>query len=42
MIKMIEDDGWYFVRASGDHHQFKHPETGRAEINAAHQGGRDK
>lgn len=25
MIKMIEDDGWYFVRASGDHHQFKHP-----------------
>lgn len=25
IIKRIEADGWYFVRAAGDHHQFKHP-----------------
>lgn len=25
LIKAIQDDGWYFVRAAGDHHQFKHP-----------------
>jgi predicted RNA binding protein YcfA (HicA-like mRNA interferase family) len=25
LIKLIENDGWYFVRATGDHHQFKHP-----------------
>ncbi len=24
IIKRIEADGWYFVRAAGDHHQFKH------------------
>ncbi|ATY86366.1 addiction module toxin, HicA family [Kyrpidia spormannii] len=25
LIKIIEADGWYFVRAVGDHHHFKHP-----------------
>lgn len=25
IIKMIESDGWYFVRATGDHHHYKHP-----------------
>ncbi|WP_418251483.1 type II toxin-antitoxin system HicA family toxin [Ferroacidibacillus organovorans] len=25
LIKIIEADGWYFVRAVGDHHQYKHP-----------------
>ncbi|GIO43444.1 type II toxin-antitoxin system HicA family toxin [Paenibacillus apis] len=25
LVKLIEAAGWYFVRASGDHYQFKHP-----------------
>lgn len=25
IIKMLEADGWAFVRAVGSHHQFKHP-----------------
>ncbi|MEI7833366.1 MAG: type II toxin-antitoxin system HicA family toxin [bacterium] len=25
IIKIIEEDGWYFTRARGSHHQFKHP-----------------
>lgn len=25
IIKKIEKDGWYLVRARGSHHQFKHP-----------------
>lgn len=25
LIKIITGDGWYFVRAAGDHHQYKHP-----------------
>lgn len=24
LIKMIEADGWYFVRCAGSHHQYKH------------------
>lgn len=24
VIKILEDDGWCFVRCVGDHHQFKH------------------
>lgn len=24
VIKILEEDGWYFVRCVGDHHQFKH------------------
>ena len=25
VIKVLEDDGWFFVKCVGDHHQFKHP-----------------
>ncbi|WP_199427075.1 type II toxin-antitoxin system HicA family toxin [Thermaerobacillus caldiproteolyticus] len=25
LIKLIQKDGWYIVRTSGSHHQFKHP-----------------
>ena len=25
LIRMLEEDGWYFVEACGDHHHFKHP-----------------
>ncbi|MCL2161788.1 MAG: type II toxin-antitoxin system HicA family toxin [Betaproteobacteria bacterium] len=27
LIKLLEADGWYLVRVSGSHHQFKHPNT---------------
>lgn len=33
VIKRIEADGWYFVGAVGDHHQFKHAsKRGRVTI----------
>ena len=25
VTKRITDDGWYYVKSRGDHHQFKHP-----------------
>lgn len=25
VIKMLEADGWYWVRTRGSHHQYKHP-----------------
>jgi len=25
LIKLIEADGWYWVRTKGSHHQYKHP-----------------
>jgi len=25
IIKMLEDDGWYRVKAKGGHRQYKHP-----------------
>ena len=25
LIKLIEEDGWYWVRTKGSHHQYKHP-----------------
>jgi predicted RNA binding protein YcfA (HicA-like mRNA interferase family) len=25
LIKLIENDGWYWVRTQGSHHQYKHP-----------------
>lgn len=25
LIKIVEADGWYLVRITGDHHHFKHP-----------------
>jgi len=33
LIKMIEADGWYLVRVSGSHHQYKHPtKSGKVTI----------
>ena len=30
---MLEEDGWYFVEASGSHHQFRHlTKTGRVTV----------
>ncbi len=26
IIKIIEDDGWYYSRQTGSHRQFKHPD----------------
>ncbi|NVM57748.1 MAG: type II toxin-antitoxin system HicA family toxin [Desulfobacterales bacterium] len=26
MIKILEQNGWYFVRPKGSHRQFKHPD----------------
>jgi len=26
LIQMIEAKGWYFVKAEGSHHHFKHPD----------------
>ncbi|PYS45426.1 MAG: addiction module toxin, HicA family [Acidobacteria bacterium] len=25
LVKLIERDGWYWVRTKGSHHQYKHP-----------------
>ena len=25
VVKLIEKDGWYWVRTKGSHHQYKHP-----------------
>lgn len=25
VIKILEQDGWVFIGATGDHHHFKHP-----------------
>ncbi len=25
ILKILNDDGWYFVRQKGSHQQFKHP-----------------
>ena len=25
LIKILSDDGWYFCRATGSHHHFRHP-----------------
>jgi len=25
LVKLIETDGWYWVRTKGSHHQYKHP-----------------
>ncbi|HEX8128236.1 MAG TPA: type II toxin-antitoxin system HicA family toxin [Pyrinomonadaceae bacterium] len=25
IIRLIEKDGWYWVRTKGSHHQYKHP-----------------
>jgi len=25
ILQIITDDGWYWVRTKGDHHQYRHP-----------------
>jgi predicted RNA binding protein YcfA (HicA-like mRNA interferase family) len=25
IVRLIEKDGWYWVRTKGSHHQYKHP-----------------
>jgi predicted RNA binding protein YcfA (HicA-like mRNA interferase family) len=25
IIRILEEDGWYFVSSVGDHHHYKHP-----------------
>jgi predicted RNA binding protein YcfA (HicA-like mRNA interferase family) len=25
VIKILEDDGWYWISTEGSHHQYKHP-----------------
>ena len=33
VIKLIEEDGWYYVKTKGSHHQYKHPtKTGRVTV----------
>ena len=33
LIKIIEDDGWFFIGCEGSHHQFKHKvKDGRVTI----------
>ena len=29
IIRRLESEGWVRVRVTGDHHQFRHPATGR-------------
>ena len=35
VIKELQDDGWYEVRVSGSHHQFKHP-TKKGTVTVKH------
>ncbi|ADG07575.1 type II toxin-antitoxin system HicA family toxin [Kyrpidia tusciae] len=33
LIKIIQDDGWYYIGSNGSHHQFKPPtKPGKATI----------
>ena len=33
IIKLIENDGWYYVRTKGSHRQYKHPvKKGRVTV----------
>ncbi len=33
IIRLIEDDGWYRIKAKGGHRQFKHPvRAGRVTV----------
>jgi predicted RNA binding protein YcfA (HicA-like mRNA interferase family) len=33
IIKLIEDDGWFFVNQTGSHRQYKHPnKPGRVTV----------
>ncbi|MBA2731888.1 MAG: type II toxin-antitoxin system HicA family toxin [Acidobacteria bacterium] len=33
VVRLIESDGWYYVKTKGSHHQYKHPtKTGRVTV----------
>lgn len=33
IIKIIKNDGWYYIGSVGDHHHYKHPvKTGKVTI----------
>ena len=40
VIKLIEDDGWYYTKARGSHRYFKHP-TKKGEVTVAGKMGKD-
>jgi predicted RNA binding protein YcfA (HicA-like mRNA interferase family) len=40
MIRLIEEDGWVLVHATGGHRQYKHP-TKRGRVTVPGQLGRD-
>ncbi len=35
IIKMLEEDGWYWIRSEGSHHHFKHNEK-RGKVTVKH------
>ena len=35
LIKLLNDDGWFFYKASGSHHHFKHP-TKKGKVTIPH------
>ena len=35
VIRILEQDGWYFVKCVGDHHHFKHP-TKKGKVTVTH------
>ncbi|SEA14856.1 Predicted RNA binding protein YcfA, dsRBD-like fold, HicA-like mRNA interferase family [Eubacterium aggregans] len=39
-VRMVEDGGWYFVRAVGSHHHFKHP-TKPGKVTIPNHNGKD-
>ena len=43
IIKLIESDGWYRIKAKGGHRQFKHlTKTGRVTVSGQKSGELDK
>lgn len=40
VVKMIEADGWYFVRAVGSHYQYRHS-TKPGKVTIPNHGGKD-
>ena len=37
LIKLLNDDGWYFYKASGSHHHFKHPTKKEKSLSPTHE-----
>ena len=40
LIKLIEDDGWYYIKTKGSHRQFKHP-TKKGKVTVPGKMGKD-